>query len=289
MREIQCYTPFHNEYPERLRACTDKPSSLFVKGEMPDDKIPAVAIVGARMCSAYGKEYAYHFAKELASRGVQIISGMARGVDSYAHRGALDGGGKTFAVLGCGVDICYPRQNYDLYRKIQEQGGVISEYDEGVPPYPANFPMRNRIISALADVVLVIEAKKRSGSLITADYALEQGKSVFALPGRLGDSLSEGCNWLISQGAGIAVSTEILLEELGIFNSDMGEIHKKNNFRLETEKKIVYSCLDFDPKSLSEITAETSLPIEKISGILLELELDGLIDEPMKNCYVKKL
>ena len=171
-------------YPERLMPFADMPSRLFVRGALPADEQKTAAIVGARMCTVYGKSQAAFFAQVLAANGVAVISGLACGIDAAAHEGALRGKGKTFAVLGCGVDICYPKQNYPLMRRMLESGGgVLSEFPPGAEPLPWHFPIRNRVISALADVVLVIEAKEKSGSLITADYALEQGKTVFALPG----------------------------------------------------------------------------------------------------------
>ena len=171
-------------YPERLMPFADMPSRLFVRGALPADEQKTAAIVGARICTAYGKSQAAFFAQVLAANGVAVISGLACGIDAAAHEGALRGKGKTFAVLGCGVDICYPKQNYPLMRRMLENGGgVLSEFPPGAEPLPWHFPIRNRVISALADVVLVIEAKEKSGSLITADYALEQGKTVFALPG----------------------------------------------------------------------------------------------------------
>ncbi len=201
------------DYPERLRLLPGMPKGLYVKGSLPDSG-PSAAIVGARKCTVYGHKQSYAFGHYLASRGVQIISGMALGIDGYAQEGALDAGGKTFAVLGCGVDCCYPRSNRPLYNRIPEKGGILSELPEGTAPYAHFFPARNRIISALADLVLVIEAAEQSGSLITADFALEQGRTVYALPGRVGDRLSDGCNRLIYQGAGIAVSAEAVYEDL---------------------------------------------------------------------------
>ena len=214
--KIFCCSKTGKAYPDKLRCFEDMPEYLYVKGKLPDSRKKSVAIVGARRCSSYGSSQAYYFAKELSRFGIQIISGMARGVDGWAHRGALDGGGETFAVLGNGVDICYPRQNMDIYRRIPFRGGVLSEYEPQTPALPYHFPRRNRLISALADLVLVIEAGKKSGSLITVNFALEQGKTVYALPGRLGDTLSEGCNNLIFEGAGIANSVDIILDELQI-------------------------------------------------------------------------
>ena len=192
----------------------DPPKGLYVLGALPADDLPSVAIVGSRMCSPYGRKMAYQFGLELAARGVQIVSGMALGIDGYAHEGALAGGGRTLAVLGSGADVCYPEKNRHLYRDIPKRGGVLSEEEPGTPPLPYNFPKRNRIISALSDLVLVVEARKKSGSLITADSALEQGRTVMAVPGRVGDALAEGTNYLIAQGADIAWSVEAVLDAL---------------------------------------------------------------------------
>lgn len=210
------------------------PEGIYVNGNLPDPGLPAVAMVGARKCSSYGKAQAEYFAKTLAEYGVQIISGLAYGIDSYSHQGALLGKGRTFAVMGCGADLCYPRENQALYRKIIETGGgILSELPSGTPPRPWNFPNRNRLISALSDLVLIVEARERSGSLITADFALEQGKSVMAVPGRVNDALSEGCNRLLAQGAGVAWSVQAVLDELGI-----SEKAEKRPFPKECRRKI---------------------------------------------------
>ncbi len=274
-------------YPERLKPYGDMPKKLYIRGEIPDDKIPSAAIVGARDCSRYGEKQAYLFARELAGCGVQIISGLARGIDRSAHKGALDGGGKTFAVLGCGVDICYPTQNRQEYMEIWKRGGILSEFQPGMPPYGRNFPRRNRIISGLADLVLVIEAKERSGSLITAGFAVEQGKPVYALPGRVGDLLSEGCNKLIADGAGVAYCTEILLEELKIQRFSGKDFGSNSQIRLASQEEMVYSCLDLQPKNIEEIFQAVPLEMKKIMEILLKLELEGLVEEPVKNYYAR--
>ena len=235
----------------------------------------------------FEKHGGYEFAKEFASCGVQVISGLARGIDGWAHKGAIDGGGETFAVLGCGVDICYPSQNINLYREIQKKGGIISEYEEGEKPLGWHFPLRNRIISGLADIVLVIEAKKKSGSLITVEYALEQGKSVYALPGRVGEALSEGCNNLIFQGAQIAKNVEIILEELEILDKMTKEKNKKTEIRLARKEEMVYSCVDLKPKHLDEIIKLTDLELLEVQEILVKLELMELVTEPIKNYYAR--
>ena len=279
---------WEKEYPKRLQCYEDMPGVLHVRGHLPEEKKKTVAIVGARACSAYGAQQAYLFAKKLAEHGVQVISGLARGIDSRAHIGALDAGGKTFAVLGCGVDICYPPEHVQLEERIlREGGGVFSEFDLGTPPYARNFPKRNRIMSGLPPLPLVVEAKAKSGSLITASYALEQGKTVYAVPGRVGDALSEGCNRLIADGAGVAYSIEPLLEELKIQDGFPEDFTQKNKIRLASQEEMVYSCLDLHPKNLEDIVREIPLSAREITGLLLKLELKGLIEEPVKNYYAR--
>lgn len=202
------------EFPARLKELPGAPDALYYKGHLPDDDIQAVSIVGARMCTSYGREIAKEYAGVLAQRGIQIISGLAYGVDGYAHQGALAACGATFGVLGCGVDVCYPRNHIDLYARMPQKGGLLSEYSPGTQPMPAHFPQRNRIISGLSDLVIVVEAKEKSGSLITADLALEQGRDVLAVPGRVGDVCSAGCNRLIAQGAGIAWTVDEVIKAL---------------------------------------------------------------------------
>ena len=201
-------------YPQKLRRISATPYALYYIGRLPDETRKSVAIVGARTRSAYGSQITGKLARALAQNRMDIISGMAMGIDADAHSGALEENGDTYAVLGCGVDVCYPKRNRYLYEKMQDRGGILSEYPPGTPPLPGYFPQRNRIIAGLADYVIVMEARKKSGSLITADYAMEQGKEVYALPGRVTDALSEGTNHLIQQGAGIFVSVEDFLQEL---------------------------------------------------------------------------
>ena len=210
------YPEYHPLYPEKLRAIPSRPFGLFVKGRLPAPEKRSLAIVGARDCSEYGRYVAGYFAKKLAQSGVSVISGLARGIDGIAQRAAIEAGGESFGVLGCGVDICYPKSNEGLYRMCEECGGIVSSYVPGTPPAPGLFPPRNRIISGLSDGILIIEAREKSGTIITADLALEQGKDVFVIPGRVTDRLSDGCNSLIRQGASLIQSPEQLLEELHI-------------------------------------------------------------------------
>lgn len=288
MKENVYYYRKNNEqYPKRMLSYKDMPNQLYVKGRLPEDEVPSIAIVGARMCSPYGRQQAYNYARLLARHGVQVISGMALGIDSYAHEGALAGGGNTFAVLGCGVDVCYPPRNRKLYEQIQKQGGVLSEFEPGTKPLPYHFPLRNRIISALADLVLVVEAKEKSGSLITADIALEQGKTVLAVPGRVDNAFSKGCNRLIGQGAGVADSVDTILKELDIERSLKSRICKKSRIGLASLKDLVYSCLDLTPKYLHQILDEVPYLAPEVSKALLELQLEGKVWEPFKNYYVR--
>ena len=278
----------HYAYPETLKNIIDKPSGLYVRGNLPDERKKAVAIVGARNCSVYGAKAAEEFAFTLAKAGVEIISGMARGVDAAAHWGALQAGGSTYAVLGCGADICYPKSNRKLYEELVQNGGIISEYPNGTAPINWHFPQRNRIISGLADLVLVVEAREKSGSLITADFALEQGKDVYAVPGGIYDSYSKGCNQLIKQGAGIALSAEDLLGEMGLICEKTTNKSKKNNNLLATKEKLVYSHLCLYPKTLDELVRETEIPMNQLFEILLDLEMGGYIREIAKNRFIRE-
>ena len=274
------------EYPERMRELSGMPAGLYVKGRLPQEGVPTAAIVGARGCSSYGRNMAREFARVLSNAGVQIISGLALGIDGEAHVGALAGNTATFSVLACDVDTCYPRSNIRLYRRILEQsGGIIGEQPPGMPPFPQYFPARNRIISALADLVLVVEARKRSGALITADFALEQGRNVYAVPGRVGDVLSEGCNRLISQGAGIAWSPEVLLDELHVTGS--WEYQKSRIRNVSREAACVYKYLENTPVSLEDLICRISYSPQEIMEALLELQLEGLAIEVTKGRYIR--
>ena len=278
---------FEKEYPEKLKNIQDPPYALYVMGKLPDPGRKAAAIVGARRCTPYGEQMALEYGKALAEAGIPIISGMARGIDGAGQRGALNGGGETYAVLGCGVDICYPRENIGLYMDIQKTGGIISEFPPGTEPFAWNFPKRNRIISGLADWILVMEAKKKSGSLITADMGLEQGKDVYALPGPVTSVLSQGCHGLISQGAGILITPEELLKEMNIKVVRYGQNFDKNEKMLESPEVMVYSCLDLFPKGIEQLLNETNLSSQELMERLITLELKGYAKEVSRNYYIK--
>ena len=289
-KEIRLITLESGEYPNRLRVIPGRPPGLFVRGRLPGDDRPAAAIVGSRSCSFYGSAMAERLGRALAGAGVQVISGLARGIDSAGHRGALerDGGeGATFAVLGCGPDVVYPPEHGGLYRAVEEDGGIISEYPPGVRPFPANFPARNRLISGLSDCVAVVEAGRRSGSLITASFALEQGKEIFAVPGRAGDYLSAGTNSLLKDGAQVLTEPEDLLQFWGIHGKKL-RIYEKNQILLDKNQEKVYSCVDSEPKSVEQIRAESGLSGSVLAECLLDLEMEGLIIQPSDHYYAAK-
>lgn len=306
------FTTYGKEnYPKRLLQIPDPPYALYYKGKLPKDEIPSVAVIGARNCSAYGSYLAEQFGQYLGKAGIQIISGMARGIDGISQQKTVEAGGNSFAVLGCGVDICYPKQNQRIYECLQEQGGILSEYAIGTEPKGNLFPPRNRIISGLADAVLVIEAKQKSGTLITVDMALEQGKEVYAIPGRITDALSYGCNYLIKQGAGIILSPQDFLSEFikqndvwkNQYGKDKTERNGENEEKakkeeqsttprivLTTEEQHLLQILDITPKSLNQIYEEIQFlsnlsPSEKekwkqigyLSKTLLQMSGKGLV------------
>lgn len=202
------------EYPEKLRNIPDHPFGIYCKGRMPQPQKLSVAVVGARECSDYGRFIATELGRELGEAGIQVISGMARGIDGISQLAALDAGGESYAILGNGVDICYPRDNRPIYDRMLVQGGILSTYPPGTVPKPQLFPPRNRIVSGLADVLVVVEARQKSGTLITVDMALEQGREVYAVPGRITDRLSDGCNKLVKDGALVFLSPRDFMEGL---------------------------------------------------------------------------
>ena len=287
--KIRYVTFLEEEYPNRLQYFKDKPAGLFVKGKLPDDEEPTVAIVGARDCTSYGRDVAAYLAGELSKAGISVISGLALGVDYAAHKGALAAGGDTYAVLGCGVNICYPKENYRLFSEIEDSGGIISEFLPGTMPIPMHFPMRNRIISGLSDAVVITEAREKSGSLITGDLALEQGKEVFAVPGRINDPLSIGCNRLLRIGAAICLGPEDVIDFFGIkYKKRLGE-NKNSEKALAKREKLVYSFLDSRPKSLEEIVTFCQISVSEALESLMTLELTGMIQSEGNQYYCRKM
>ena len=247
-------------FPEKLKNIPNAPFALYLKGEFPDPAKPSVAIIGARMCSEYGRFMARNFGRGLALAGVQVISGMARGIDGVSQKAALSAGGKSFGIVGSGVDVIYPEENRDIYEQLCEGGGVISEYPPGTAPKACFFPMRNRIISGLADIVLVIEAREKSGTQITVDTALEQGREVLAVPGRATDRLSDGCNLLISQGAGVALDVQDVLDRISIIKRESAVENERKNEALFKAKKTNQST------DISKTYKKVSSSLEKTGG-----------------------
>ena len=287
----ECGASFLSEeesaFPEKLREIEDAPTGIFYRGSLPDRESKSVAIVGSRRCSAYGRDCALFFAETLASHGVDIISGMALGIDGYAARGALSGGGKTFAVLGCGVDRCYPLENLDLYRSLQERGGILSERPVGYTPKAYDFPYRNRLISALSDVTLVVEASERSGSLVTADYALKQNRDVFAVPGRISDAMSYGTNRLIRDGAFAATCPEDVLGFLSIA-SGIGAV-RPPSVTLTKEESVVFGFVSAEEKCVEELIRDTSFPVSELLSVLVRLEIKGIVEKTGSGSYRKRI
>ncbi|WP_432400591.1 DNA-processing protein DprA [Wukongibacter sp. M2B1] len=277
-KNIECIYRNDETYPEILKNIPDSPHLLYKRGKLGDEDKNAVAIIGSRKCTSYGKNIAYKFAKELASYGITIVSGMAYGIDSAAHRGALDGGGRTIAVLGCGADICYPKSNANLMRDIIENGAVLSEYPLGTNPTPGNFPRRNRIISGLSKGVLVVEAGLKSGTLITVDYALEQGKEVFSIPGNINCSVSQGTNKLIKEGAKPVTCVEDILEEFNVPQN----LKEKNNQYLDlsdTERSVVEIVLKKQPIHIDMIGSILNLDAGSLNSIVTILEIKDIIEQ----------
>lgn len=303
------------EFPEKLRTIPDPPACLFVKGKLPDETLPAVSIVGARMCSEYGRYVARQFGLALAEAGVQIISGMAMGVDGISQKAALSAGHPSYAVLGCSPEYCYPDNNRDIYDMLCANGGIISEYAPGTPPEARLFPMRNRIISGLSDIVLVIEARKKSGTQITVDMALEQGKEIFAVPGRITDRLSDGCNELIRQGAGIALTPDDIIDSLVAIRAGLSpssgiteksainatdehslastHINNAKFKNLSPLERSVLDVMDIYPISATQIAQllekkGVTEPVSVILQTLTMMQISGLI-ESQGSYYIKKI
>ncbi len=314
------------DYPEQFRELTDPPFGFYLRGRLPNPGYPCLAIVGSRTCTEYGKRITIKFARELARSGIQIISGLAAGIDTASHRGAL-GYGYTAGILGGGIDSVYPEENYNLYREMYQKGGVLSEYNLGIKPKSGMFPMRNRLIAGMADAVLVIEARRKSGSLITADQALSQNKDVMALPGRVTDELSSGTLDLIYQGASLVRNVQDILDIVyPAYRMRRGQTVKKertvkdsdsrpNIYRpqeeefswnrshndsikddsmtavlTEKEQNICHRLDPIHPVSLEELIEqclELQMDVQELRAILLSLELKGVAVQLRQNMYIR--
>ncbi|MFH1700435.1 MAG: DNA-processing protein DprA [Candidatus Zixiibacteriota bacterium] len=276
---INIITLLDEEYPLSLSEIYDPPPFLFVKGNIGPSDINAVAVVGSRNASEYGRMTACKMAGELAAKNVTIVSGMAIGVDSASHRGALQAGGRTLAVLGSGIDVIYPRENKKLYREISENGAVISEFFPGTGPSPGHFPRRNRVISGLSKAVIVVEAGEKSGALLTADLALSQGRALFAVPGQLSSKQSLGANDLIKTGARILISSDDIFSVLPELKNDYIAPGKKMVEELSDGENLIIDILSDSPKQIDFLVRKTGMTANNVSGFLLSLELRGLIKQ----------
>ena len=274
-------------YPERLRAIPDPPPVLYVRGSPEAAGHAAVGVVGTRAPSDYGREMTRLLCRGLASAGIAVVSGLARGIDGEAHETALSGGGGTVAVLGSGVDVLYPPEHGDLCRRIQERGAVLSEHPLGTRPLPHHFPARNRIISGLSLGVVVVEATERSGSLITARWALEQGREVFAVPGPAGASRSRGPHRLIREGAKLVENLADIIEEIApqlaavpppVAAADPGET-ASGPFRVEGPAGAILRDLETGPLQMDDVIHRAGLPPQQVCALLLDLELQGLLKQ----------
>lgn len=266
-------------YPEMLRETDGAPVIIYITGEVQPCDRYAIAVVGSRKPTHYGASVAEKLSEELASIGFTIVSGMARGVDSLSHKGALRAGGRTIAVLGSGLNVPYPPENKGLMYKIAESGCVMSEFPAGALPDRENFPRRNRVISGLSLGTLVIEAASDSGSLITAGYALEQNREVFAVPGNIFSSLSDGTNELIKKGAILTRKVEDIVEELAPVLKGFIKAKDKKRIEVTDEEEKLCNLLSGEPKQVDVISRESGLPTSKVLGILLALELKGVVKQ----------
>jgi len=294
---ISVMTCRDKSYPANLLNVYDRPALIYVKGSLNGDDIN-IAIVGSRQASTYGKFTTEKISRSLAQKGLTIVSGLARGIDSAAHRGALAAGGRTIAVLGSGLDVVYPPENKKLFTEITERGAVISEYPLGTPPRAVHFPARNRIISGISYGIVVVEAGEKSGSLITARLALEQGREVFAIPGSIDSAGSRGTNKLIKQGAKLVENTDDILEEI---LPQMEKYHEPQASPPEKKKektiaasnlsapeKIIIGCLSAGRVHIDDLIAACAIPTGELQSILLALELKGVITQhPGKHFSLK--
>ena len=282
-------------YPPNLKAIYDPPQVLYVRGDLLPADSMAVSIVGTRSASPYGKMAAEQISNHLAARGVTVISGMAYGIDTAAHKGCLDAGGRTIAVMGNGLSVVYPARNIKLMEKIIESGAIISEFPMGMKPLRNNFPRRNRVISGLSLGTLVVEAPKRSGALITAEFALEQGREVLAVPGQIFSEMSGGTHDLIKQGAKLVESVEDIIEELPSYmlqpvtEEDFKVEEERMEIQLSAEEKAIWKVIGSSQIHIDDISRQAGLPAYKVSAALVMLELKGLVQQSAGKMFTRKV
>ncbi len=297
---IKIMTIFDDDYPLNLRSIYDPPVVLYIKGNYLIQDTISLAIVGSRKASLDGLKFAKKLSIELAQSNITVISGLARGIDSASHRGALEAGGRTIAILGSGHNFLYPPENKNLYRQVAECGAIISEFPMFMPPRRENFPRRNRVISGLSLGVVVVEARKRSGSLITANFALEQGREVFAVPCHPDSMNSKGTNQLIQDGAKLVQDVDDIIDELKPqlksyiqlnVNKERKQLnkteYKKNSSNIENIEKRVYDILSDRAYDVNELTSKSAIDKDTLSASLLSLEIKGLVKKISDGLYIK--
>lgn len=290
-------------YPKLLKEIFYPPPLLFYKGDQILKSDYLLAIVGTRKCSAYGKDVAGYISRQLSKIGITIVSGVASGIDYWAQKAALEEKGSSIGVLGCGIDVIYPSENKDLYIKLMENGSILTEFFPGTPPLKSNFPARNRIISGISIGVVVIEADVKSGALITGEFALNQNREVFAIPGSIFNSESKGCHKLIKNGAKLVEDVDDILEEINQYykNDTFANLQNESltdNFKqkektdnllktLDRKQKIVFDCIGCIPKTIEKIVLETKFKVKDILQIISELEIKELVKEKKYNAFVR--
>jgi DNA processing protein len=297
--QVHIMTWEDHDYPEHLKAIFDPPPIMYLKGNRFQHHDIMVAVVGSRKASTYGRVTAEKICRELAVKGVTVVSGMARGIDSAAHRGTLKASGQTIAVMGCGVDVVYPPENTKLYDEIVEKGAILSELPMHTKPDRGNFPARNRIISGMSLGTVVVEADIRSGALITADTALEQGREVFAVPGNINSASSRGTNRLIKQGAALIECADDILHGLSLaISHELKDLQpdlqpklplaeKKPPPSLTENEQCIYDLIDIQPIHIDEITIRSKLPSGTVSAMLMMLEMKNVIRQLSGKMFVR--
>ncbi len=285
---------FHTDFPDLLKQISNPPLALFVSGILDNLNKPQIAVIGSRKSTPGGKRIAYDFARELGECGITITSGLATGIDTSAHKGALSSSSGTYAVMGNGLDMVYPKSNLSLAEEIAESGLLISEFPLNTRPLPYHFPRRNRIISGLSLGVLVVEASLKSGSLITANLAAEQGREVFAIPGSILNPMAEGCNKLISNGAKLSTKIEDIIEEVPCLQNmiinyeETKRILQVDNETLDEQVKLLLDNIGYEPVSFDDIISSSGIPVKKLRILLPKLELEELIQSTPGGGYIKR-
>jgi DNA processing protein len=285
---VSIITMDHSDYPDILRKTFDPPLHLYVKGTLKPQDCNAVAIVGTRKPTQYGKTMTHRLSFDLAAAGVTIVSGLARGIDTQAHRGALAAKGRTLAVLGCGIDVAYPPENRVLIEEISRNGAVMTENPFGTRPEAGYFPARNRIISGLSRGTVIIEATEDSGSLITAKNTIEQCRKLYAVPGNVGSVYSRGSNSLIKQGAALIETASDILRDLGMQMPNQWPVKSQRPLpSLTHDEESVFECITYEPKHIDTILHESLSTPGRIGGILINLELKGLAKQLPGKYFVR--